>query len=194
MVSRRLVQQIERNADKLAIDLVESLRHDDRAASYANLSDHEYCGVVRDLYANLGEWLHSRTWNKLRRAYELKGRKRFNGGMPLEQVVYSLTKTKQLLLDFIQKSLPGEESERGLELELVVSVSDFFDRAIYHTICGYEDARRARQRPPADAAAVAKRGAGAAAVAAGFAVAEARMPSDDELEVSRAGTIGEHGG
>ena len=193
MLSRRMIDEIERNADKLAIDLVETLRHDVRASAYAHLSDNQYRGVVRDLYANLGEWLESRTWNKLRCTYELKGRERFQGEMPLEQLVYSLTKTKQLLLDFIQKSLPGEESERGLELQLVVSVSDFFDRAIYHTICGYEDARRSRDRVRTEPVSGEKREA-ASVVAAGYAARQSAQPSDDELNVSRAGDIGEHGG
>ena len=151
MVSRRLVLQIEKNANKLATDLVEMLRNDRRAAAYENLSDAQYRGVVRDLYANLGEWLEARTWNKLRKTYEGKGRERFHGGMPLEQLVYSLTQTKHLLIDFVQKSLPGEAEERDQELQLIVAVSDFFDRAIYHTIIGYEDARaskaRAKSRP-----------------------------------------------
>ena len=141
MVSRRLVKEIERNADKLAIDLVEALRQDRRAASYENLSDAQYRGVVRDLFANLGDWLASRTWNKLRKTYEAKGRERFHGGMPLQELIYSLTQTKHLLIDFVQKSVPGESSERDQELQLIVSVSEFFDRAIYHTIVGYEDGR-----------------------------------------------------
>lgn len=191
MVSRRLVKEIERNADKLAIDLVESLRQDRRAASYENLSDAQYRRVVRDLYANLGEWLESRTWNKLRKTYEAKGRERAAGGMPLEELIYSLTQTKQLLIDFVQKSMPGDVSERDQELQLVVAVSEFFDRAIYHTIVGYEDgratkakvrkakAKKSAEKPPAKKKKRSKK----AAVGAG-----------DEMNISRAGDIGEHGG
>jgi hypothetical protein len=142
MISRRLVQAIEKDAHKLAADLVASVRQDRRAAAYANLSDAQFEGVVLDLYTNLGQWLHSRTWHKLEMVYEKKGRERYHGEIPLEQVIFSLTRTKTLLMDFIRGSIEGDATERDLEIELVLSVSEFFDRAIYHTILGYEDGRR----------------------------------------------------
>ena len=191
MVSRKLVQTIERNADKLAIDLVETLRQDRRAEAYQDLTDAQYRTVVRDLYSNLGEWLESRTWNKLRSTYEQKGRERMHGGMPLEQLVYSLTKTKQLLLDFIRKSLPGDSSEADQELQLIVAVSDFFDRAIYHTVSGYEDARRTQASARSEEETKAP---AAKAAASTHRVSSADAPSASEMQVSRAGDIGEHGG
>ena len=142
MISSRLVKAIEKQVHTLAVDLVASVRQDRRAAAYENLSDAQFEGVVLDLYSNLGHWLHSRTWHKLQIVYERKGRERFHGEMPLEQLIFSLTRTKTMLLDFIRGSIEGDASERDLELELILSVSEFFDRAIYHTICGYEDARR----------------------------------------------------
>lgn len=142
MISSRLVKAIEKEAHRLAVDLVASVRQDRRAAAYENLSDAQFEGVVLDLYSNLGQWLHSRTWHRLQTVYERKGRERLHGNIPLEQLIFSLTRTKTLLLDFIRGSIEGDASERDLELELILSVSEFFDRAIYHTIYGYEDARR----------------------------------------------------
>ena len=142
MISRRLVQAIEKEAHKLAVDLVASVRQDRRAAAYENLSDQQFEGVVLDLYSNLGQWLHSRTWHRLKTVYERKGRERFHGDIPLDQLIFSLTRTKTLLLDFIRGSIEGDASERDMEMELILSVCEFFDRAIYHTIHGYEDARR----------------------------------------------------
>ncbi len=150
MISRRLVRAIEKEAHKLSRDLVVSVRQDRRAAAYENLSDQQFEGVVHDLYSNLGQWLHSRTWHKLQTVYERKGRERFHGTIPLDQLIFSLTRTKTLLLDFIRGSIEGDASERDMELELVLSVSEFFDRAIYHTIHGYEDARRASARAQAE--------------------------------------------
>lgn len=190
MVSRRLVLEIERNANKLAIDLVESLRNDGRAASYRNLSDAQYRGVVRDLFSNLGDWLESHAWNKLRKTYEAKGRERYHGGMPLEQLIYSLTKTKQLLIDFVQKSMPGDASERDQELQLIVAISEFFDRAVYHTVVGYEDGRTTqtsvrKAAPSSTARSKAKPAAKRA---------RKKAPASDEMHISRGGDIGETSG
>ena len=152
MISGRLVKAIEKEGHKLAADLVASVRQDRRAAAYENLSDAQFEGVVLDLYANLGQWLHSRTWQRLQTVYEKKGRERLHGGIPLDQVIFALTRTKTMLLDFIRGSLEGEGAERDLELELILSVSEFFDRAIYHTIYGYEDARRSAAQAAEDRA------------------------------------------
>lgn len=193
MVSKKLVREIERNAGKLATDLVEALRHDRRASAYEDLTDAQYRGVVRDLYSNLGDWLESRTWNKLRKTYELKGRERCHGGMPLEQLVYSLTQTKHQLLEFIRKSLPGESSDHDQELNLVLAVSDFFDRAIYHTICGYEDARRTKERVGATAKESSTEKAKVAPKVARKA-RKAAAAAHDDLHVSRGGDVGETSG
>ena len=191
MVSKRLIDSIERNAHRLAQDLVESLRQDPHVPAYNSLSDQQYQGVVLDLYGHLGQWLSSRTGHKLEVTYERKGRERFHGGIPLEQILYSLTHTKQNLLDFIRGALPGSADERDLELQLVLSVSEFFDRAVYHTALGYEDARRtAGAAPDLPTAAETK----ASVARATEALASTSVPDSDLGQVSRGGDIGETSG
>lgn len=191
MVSKRLIDSIEQNAHRLAQDLVELLRHDPHVPAYQSLSDQQYQGVVLDLYTHLGQWLSSRNGHKVEVTYERKGRERFHGGIPLEQILYSLTHTKQNLLDFIRSALPGTADERDLELQLVLSVSEFFDRAIYHTALGYEDARRTAGAAPdlpkaADTKASVARATGA--------LASTSVPDNDLGQISRGGDIGEVSG
>lgn len=191
MVSKRLIDSIEQNAHRLAQDLVESLRQDPAVPAYAQLSDQQYQGVVLDLYGHLGQWLSSRTWHKLQVTYERKGRERFHGGIPLEQLLYSLTQTKRKILDFIRGALPGSADERDLELQLILSVCEFFDRAIYHTTMGYEDARRtAGASPDLPNAAETK----ASVARATDSLASTSVPDSDLGQISRAGDIGETSG
>jgi hypothetical protein len=191
MVSKRLIDGIEQNAHRLAQDLVESLRQDPNVPAYRSLSDQQYQGVVLDLYGHLGQWLSSRTWHKLQVTYERKGRERFHGGIPLEQILYSLIRTKQNLLDFIRGAMPGTADERDLEQQLVLSVSEFFDRAIYHTALGYEDARRtAGAAPDPPHAAETK----ASVARATDALASTSVPESDLGQISRGGDIGEVSG
>ena len=69
--------------------------------------------------------------------------------MPLDQLVFALTQTKVTLMDFVRGSIEGEATERDLELELFLAISGFFDRAIYHAVRGFEDARMtALKNPP----------------------------------------------
>jgi hypothetical protein len=191
MVSKRLIDSIEQNAHRLAQDLVESLRQDPHVPAYNSLSDQQYQGVVLDLYGHLGQWLSSRTWHRLQVTYERKGRERFHGGIPLEQLLYSLTQTKQNLLDFIRGALPGTADERDLELQLVLSVCEFFDRAIYHTTFGYEDARRTAGAAPDLPNASETRASVARATGA---LASRSVPDSDLGQISRGGDIGETSG
>ena len=191
MVSKRLIDSIEQNAHRLAQDLVESLRQDQHVPAYRSLSDQQYQGVVLDLYGHLGQWLTSRTWHKLEVTYERKGRERFHGGIPLEQLLYSLMRTKQNLLDFVRSALPGSADERDLELQLVLSVSEFFDRAIYHTTLGYEDARRTADAAPEMPDAAETKASVARATST---LASTDVPDSDLGQISRGGDIGETSG
>ncbi len=192
MLSRRLIEAIETNAHKLAQDVVAANRKDPVLADFAKLSDELYVYVVEDLYSQLGQWLSSRTWHSLQVAYERKGRERFAGGIPLEQLIYSLGNTKRRLLEYIRSGISGSADERDMELELIMAIDEFFDKAIYHTIVGYEDARRSRQ--PAEeipsetkmAASVERATRGLHSASKGV---EGELPT-----ISRAGDVGETAG
>ncbi len=192
MISRRLVRQIEQNAHKLAGDLVQAVKQDVRGKAYHDLPDQRFEELVLDLYKNLGRWLRSRTWGALRNIYEGIGRRRCLDGMPLNDVIFSFTTTKCMLLDYIRGAMQGDQSERDMELELVFSISQFFDKAIYHIVTGYEDARQATEAHPGMSEAQLL--AGKRQVAA---VAGAAFPFDEpdgELPLSRSGDIGEVSG
>ena len=62
--------------------------------------------------------------------------------MPLSQVIYALIQSKTHLIDYIRSARAFESAVELYELqELRHLVSNFFDRAIYYTVCGYERER-----------------------------------------------------
>ncbi len=145
MISKRLVEEIERQAPKLTGELIEAIRQDKRAEAYHAFATEKLRELAADLYQNLGGWLHSRSEFALEQHYVKVGRDRFHFGIPLEQVIFALTFAKAKLLQFINGSIAGDSSELSLELQLVSSISHFFDKVIYHVAAGYEDARKAAQ-------------------------------------------------
>ncbi len=192
MISRKLVRQIEQNAEKLAADLVQTIKRDPRAESYHHLPDHKFEELVLDLFQHLGHWLHSRTWTSLQNVYEKRGRQRYHDGMPLSHVVFSFCKTKCMLLDYIRSGVEGYEPEGEMEIELVFAISEFFDRVVYHIVVGYEDARRAdlaHPRPSETEVLAAKR----ELVIRGIEVQELRTLAE-EMPISRGGDVGEVSG
>jgi hypothetical protein len=192
VIPRTLVRQIEQNADKLAADVVRTIKTDKRAAAYHQLSDQKFEEYVLDLYKNLGYWLHSRTWSALETVYERKGRERYHDGMPLAHVILAFTETKTMLLEYIRSSVEGDSTDRDMELQLIVTISQFFDRVVYHIVVGYEDARCADLAHPkmtdAELLALKKEVQGVRPAARGA------QQLVTELPISRSGDMGEVSG
>lgn len=191
MISQRLLRLVQQNADRLANDLIAEVRRDPRTAAYHKLSDEDLHERALDLFHNLGQWLSSRTEYAIQTRYEAFGRRRYQEKIPFSQVLFALTTAKSILMNFIRGAVAAESvSELPLEYELVLAISQFYDKAIYHAAVGYEDAARAALTPSRAAEPVA-------------AAASPRKPLDREvaveghdleLEVSRSGDIGESGG
>lgn len=191
MISQRLLRLVQQNADRLANDLIAEVRRDPRTAAYHKLSDEDLHERALDLFHNLGQWLSSRTEYAIQTRYEAFGRRRYQEKIPFSQVLFALTTAKSILMNFIRGAVAAESvSELPLEYELVLAISQFYDKAIYHAAVGYEDAARAALTPsraaePAAAAASPRKPLDREVAVEGH---------DLELEVSRSGDIGESGG
>ncbi len=108
-------------------------------------------------------------------------------------MIFALTFSKAKLLQFIDGSIAGDSSELSLELQLVSSISHFFDKVIYHVAAGYEDARKASE--------AAQRSVGEteptfAKAPRNHTIVAAVEVSQEELNlpISRGGEIGETSG
>ena len=68
------------------------------------------------------------------------GQKQAADGVPLSAVVYAWLLCKRHLWAFVRRNdLANTELELYEEEEVAVRIGEFFDRAIYHTIRGYEE-------------------------------------------------------
>lgn len=152
MISRRLIQLVEQNADRLTNDLIEAVRRDPRTGAYHRMSDEDLHDRAHDLFRNLGQWLSARTEFAVQTRYEAFGRRRFQEGIPFSHVLFALTIAKTLLLEFLRDSVSGDPAELPLEYELGAAISQFYDKAVYHAAVGYEQAALAlAHRPPDEA-------------------------------------------
>ncbi|MFB3923087.1 MAG: hypothetical protein ACE145_15300 [Terriglobia bacterium] len=139
MLSAKLVRLIEDHAEELFRGLIDDLHHNDRTPSYHRIDRDSLRTRLYDVYHNLGRWLAHSTDENVEAAYMALGRKRSSEGVPLSEVIYALVVTKNHLLDFIRAhGLMNSAVELYQEQELYRLVGRFFDRAIYHTVRGYE--------------------------------------------------------
>jgi hypothetical protein len=145
LLAYRLVRLIEAHSDQLAGNLLERVRESEKTSAYiTHVPQEELRSRVSEVYQNLGEWLLGKTESDIQRRYEEVGARRASQGVPLTQLISALVLTKDTLWEFLLKEAGVERPVEVFgELELLQLLDQFFDRAIYYAICGYEHARAA---------------------------------------------------
>ena len=187
MISQRLIEQIHESANQLTNDLIERLHTDPRSTSYRTIPRERLIALKDDLYLHLGRWLSTRSKSAIKSRYVRLGRERYLEGIPLSELIFALSLTKSMVVDFIRHA-PGRAEELGLEYDLVVSMDEFFDEAIYFASLGYEDATQAQLK------------AAPVLVESSNGSTEKKVPNrtvhpvDESWAVSRGGDIGEASG
>lgn len=148
MLAARLVRAIEEHAEELTRGVLDDLATNPRTPSYHALSRAELHGRVYEVYRNLGRWLDDATGEAVDASYGALGRYRRAEGIPLEEVVYALILTKQHLRDYILRTgLVASVVDLYQEEDLNLRLDQFFDRALYHTVKGYQGAAGVQPNP-----------------------------------------------
>jgi hypothetical protein len=143
MFAVRLVQLIETHADKLSEALIHKLKNAEECQELVSkVPAHELKHRTYEIYKHLGEWLLSKTLSEVEERYMGLGARRARQGVPFSQVMFAIHMTKQVLWDyFLMEGLLEPEDLIG-EMELVRSLGQFFDRALYYAAVGYEQVEK----------------------------------------------------
>jgi hypothetical protein len=143
LLSTRLVRMIEDHADGLTQGIVEILRTNTRTASYQRLPEADVHRRAFGVYRNLGKWLTAMSDEEIEESYRNLAVARHEEHIPLSEVIYALTFTKYHLRDYISASgIIDSAVALAQEQELQFLIGRFFDKAIYYTAKGYEEAER----------------------------------------------------
>ncbi len=140
MISRTLVQMIEDNSDRITNRIVERQRADPALAQLGKLPESELRDRIHEVLKNLGKWLVEGREGETARRYEALGKRRFEEGIPLHEVVKALHMLRENMIDFVreQEGVRANSLQLYAEEELEHMVGLFFDRAVYHVVHGYE--------------------------------------------------------
>jgi hypothetical protein len=142
MLGGHLVRLIERHADELAEGLMKKLRSSERTSEFRKLPQEELKSGVREMYTNLGDWLLTKTESDIELRYTQLGARRASQGVPVTQFLWATLTSKEHLFAFLQREGFAESVVQIYgELELVQLLDQFFDRALYYAVVGYERAR-----------------------------------------------------
>jgi hypothetical protein len=146
MISTKLVKMIEEHAEQITQGLLKDIQTNPKTSSYQQFSVEEMYTRAYNVYKNLGEWLIDTKGAKAQQRYLDLGRRRFEEKIPVSQVIFALVLTKNHLLKYVKIfGLVDTALELHQELELFSLVTEFFDKAIYNTVRGYEEMSGVKQ-------------------------------------------------
>jgi hypothetical protein len=138
----KLVELIQDHSDQLAQELVKDLLSRNETRSYKKLHKKDVYRRAYEVYSNLGSWLSKdNPKEELIEHYTRLGKRRFEEGIPLNEVIMALMLIKRHLWLYIYNAQFYQSSfEIYQSLEMNNRVVLFFDKAIHFTAMGYEDA------------------------------------------------------
>lgn len=144
MISERMVSLIKDNADELTKRLCKDLLTREETKTYRSVNQELLYDRVYDIYSRLDSWLvGDKVKGEVRNHYTELGKKRYEEGIPLNEVILALMLTKRhLWLYVLEKHFFDTSYEFQQALEFNNRVVLFFDRAIYFSSIGYENELR----------------------------------------------------
>ncbi len=141
ILAYRMVRLIETHSQDLVRTLQQKINECSRCNAYRNVPAEELAKVVGDIYLHLGEWLLGRTETDIQNRYEAIGARRAAQRVPLSQVIWCISLVKVNLWEFLRREGSDEPiPEIFGEIQILQLLEQFFDRAMYFTVIGYERA------------------------------------------------------
>ncbi len=138
MLGMKLVRLVERHSETLSRGLTEHIQSSERTSDFRKLPPATLERAAAEVYRNLGEWLLQKTETDIAARFRLIAARRAAEGISQHQLVWALMMTRDYLLNFLrQQAFADSIVELHGELELDQLLNQFFDRAIYHAVLGY---------------------------------------------------------
>jgi len=137
-----LMQLIERHADVLAEGLVRKLKNSDRCRELVRrVPGEELKKRSQEIYQHISDWLVSKTESEIEERFIGIGFRRARQGVPFSELLWTINTVKEHLWDYLeQEGLLEQPVDLYGDREMLQSLEQFFDRALYFAAIGYENA------------------------------------------------------
>jgi hypothetical protein len=146
MLGTKLVRLIERHSDELSRELMEQVLTSELTSDFRRIPSEDLRLAATDVYRNLGEWLLQKRASDIESRFKAVAARRVEEGIRPHHMVWALMLTREHLWRFLRKeAFLDSIVELHAELELQQLLNQFFDRAIYHAIQGYQEAEEQRR-------------------------------------------------
>jgi len=132
MSSNGLIELIDKHAEGLTQAAFKDLLMNPRTPSFRGVPREQAAQRVTALYRNLARWLADHDDDAVRAAYEDWGRTRFDQRIPVSEIAYCVLVAKGHLRQYVRDHALTELQT------LEPTIGEFFDRALYYVVRGYE--------------------------------------------------------
>jgi hypothetical protein len=152
MISAKLIELIEINANRLTNDVARDLATNPRTPGFRVVRHEDLEERAYQLFHHLGNWIGSPKSARVEAEFTEWGSRRFGQGIPLSEIVYALIIIKQHLRRYIAENglvdaaFPRIDADYVLPMhlhslqDLNMRVGEFFDEALYYLARGHEGA------------------------------------------------------
>jgi len=154
MFALRMVQLIERHANKLSDELMHRLETSRRCRELVEkVPALELKMRTHEIYSHLSDWLLAKPEAEMEKQYIGLGVRRAKQGVPLSEFLFALCTTKECLWDYLEREGLLEDPVELLgDLNLLHELGRFFDTMACSAAVGYESVHRADPEPAAECA------------------------------------------
>ena len=139
MLALKLVRLVEKHSETLSRDLAGQIQNSERTSDFRKIPPAALERAAVEVYRNLGEWLLQKTETDIAARFRSIAALRASEGISLHQLIWALMMTRDYLLNFLRRQAFADSIvELHGELELDQLLNQFFDRAVYHAVLGYQ--------------------------------------------------------
>jgi hypothetical protein len=142
MRALKLVQHMKANAGRMSEALIRKIRASDRCSELlVRVPPEEHKQYALDIYSDLTAWLATETESSIEDRYVALGIQRAQQGVPFSDLFWAVCIANEYLWEYMQQECLFEEPvEFWGGVQLLRSLNQFFDRALYFASIGYQEA------------------------------------------------------
>ncbi len=148
MIAMKLVRLIEAHHEELAHSLMRKVEESSKCADLKKLVPRQELEMrYQEVYRHMSDWLLTKTEHDVFTTYTALGKHRFEQGVPFQQFLWGIELAKQNLWDFMEReAVDVNPINLQNEFDLLRSVGQFFDKALYYAALGYWQAHEFAER------------------------------------------------
>jgi len=142
MRALKLVQHMKTNADRMSERVSDKVRASGKCQDLlSKVTVEERRRDGQQTYRDLTDWLATETDSSIEERYIALGVRRAQQGVPFSNLFWAVCIAHEHLWEYVQEEcLLDEPVEFWGGVKLLHSITQFFDRALYFALLGYEKA------------------------------------------------------